>query len=241
MSWCWSASRSRRSARYRPNRWPASRSWTPATTIPQRDGQIEELDTGAITSSGLLQRQLPDAQVVKVFNNIFFKHLASLARPHGAEDRSALPIAGDDAAAKAAVTAFLDSIGYDAVDTGLARRQLAPGARDPRLRHPLRPVLRRDRHPRRCREDPRRRGRRPPLAHRPGQPRVPKPHLPPLQHLLGGSGLRGRSSAAQGTGSTTEPGSSTVMVPMRPTGPKRPPAWHRPRAAVRPRRLAQFR
>ena len=84
----------------------------------QRDGQIEELDTGAITTSGLLQRQLPDAHVVKVFNNIFFKHLASLARPHGAEDRTALPIAGDDAGAKAAVTAFLDSIGYDAVDTG---------------------------------------------------------------------------------------------------------------------------
>ena len=85
---------------------------------PQRDGHIAELDTGALTSSGLLQRYLPDAQVVKVFNNIFFKHLASLPRPHGAEDRSALPIAGDSAAAKAAVTAFLDSIGYDAVDAG---------------------------------------------------------------------------------------------------------------------------
>jgi predicted dinucleotide-binding enzyme len=85
---------------------------------PQRDGQIEDLDNGVITSSGLLQRHLPDAPVVKVFNNIFFKHLASLARPHGAEDRTALPIAGDDAASKAAVTAYLDSIGYDAVDVG---------------------------------------------------------------------------------------------------------------------------
>ena len=85
---------------------------------PGRDGHIEELATGAITSSGLLQRDLPDAHVVKVFNNIFFKHLLSLARPHGAADRSALPIAGDDEQAKAAVTAFLDSIGYDAVDAG---------------------------------------------------------------------------------------------------------------------------
>jgi 8-hydroxy-5-deazaflavin:NADPH oxidoreductase len=85
---------------------------------PQRDGHLEELDTGALTSSGLLQRYLPDAQVVKVFNNITFTHLGSLARPHGAEDRSALPIAGDSPAAKAAVTAYLDSIGYDAVDTG---------------------------------------------------------------------------------------------------------------------------
>ena len=85
---------------------------------PQRDGHIEELDTGVITSSGLLQRYLPESQVVKVFNNIFFKHLRNLARPSGADDRSALPIAGDDPAAKATVTAYLDSIGYDAVDAG---------------------------------------------------------------------------------------------------------------------------
>ena len=83
---------------------------------PQRDGQIEVLDNGALTSSGLLQRHLPGAHVVKVFNNIYFRHLASLARPSGSADRSALPIAGDDAAAKKAVTEYLDSIGYDAVD-----------------------------------------------------------------------------------------------------------------------------
>jgi predicted dinucleotide-binding enzyme len=85
---------------------------------PQRDGHREELDTGSLTSSGLLQRDLPAAHVVKVFNNIYFKHLQSLARPSGAPDRTALPIAGDDPAAKAAVTAYLDSIGYDAVDAG---------------------------------------------------------------------------------------------------------------------------
>jgi predicted dinucleotide-binding enzyme len=55
---------------------------------------------------------------VKAFNNIFFKHLESLSRPAGAPDRSFLPIAGDDPQAKAAVTAFLDSIGYGAVDAG---------------------------------------------------------------------------------------------------------------------------
>src|SRR6266511_1690872 len=48
-------------------------------------------------------------------STLFFKHLASLARP---ADRSALPIAGDDPAAKAAVTRFLDAIGYDTVDAG---------------------------------------------------------------------------------------------------------------------------
>jgi 8-hydroxy-5-deazaflavin:NADPH oxidoreductase len=84
----------------------------------QRDGHISELDNGALTSSGLLQRYLAESHVIKVFNNIVFRHLRRLARPSGAADRSALPIAGDDAAAKAAVTAFLDSIGYDAVDAG---------------------------------------------------------------------------------------------------------------------------
>jgi hypothetical protein len=88
---------------------------------PQRDGQIAELENGSTTSSELLARHLPGAQVVKVFNNIFFKHLASLARPTGAPDRTALPIAGDDAAAKATVTAFLDAIGYDTVDAGALR------------------------------------------------------------------------------------------------------------------------
>jgi predicted dinucleotide-binding enzyme len=84
---------------------------------PERDGHFAELDDDSSTSAELLQR-LTGARVVKVFNNIFFKHLASLARPAGAPDRSALPIAGDDPEAKAAVSAFLDAIGYDAVDAG---------------------------------------------------------------------------------------------------------------------------
>ncbi|MEV4507454.1 NAD(P)-binding domain-containing protein [Dactylosporangium sp. NPDC049525] len=85
---------------------------------PQRDGNYAELDDASVTSSEVLQRHLDGASVVKVFNNIFFKHLGSLTRPTGAGDRTALPIAGDDAAAKATVTEFLDAIGYDTVDVG---------------------------------------------------------------------------------------------------------------------------
>jgi len=85
---------------------------------PQRDGQIAELDSGSLTSSALLQRDLPGTAVVKVFNNIYYRHLLSLARPAGDPSRSFLPIAGDDPAAKSAVAAFLDSIGYGAVDAG---------------------------------------------------------------------------------------------------------------------------
>jgi predicted dinucleotide-binding enzyme len=85
---------------------------------PARDGQIAELDARSLFDSEYLQRHIPGADVVKVFNNIFFRHLHSLARPAGAADRSYLPIAGDSADAKAAVTEFLDSIGYGAIDSG---------------------------------------------------------------------------------------------------------------------------
>jgi predicted dinucleotide-binding enzyme len=85
---------------------------------PERDGHIAELDDASLTSSELLQRLLPDALVVKAFNSIFSKHLRALSRPPRAADRSSLPIAGDSAPAKAAVTAFIESIGYGVVDAG---------------------------------------------------------------------------------------------------------------------------
>jgi predicted dinucleotide-binding enzyme len=85
---------------------------------PQRDGHFAELDGGATTSAELEQRHLGTARLVKVFNNIHFRHLAALARPSGAEDRTALPVATDDAEAAKTVTAFLDAIGYDTVEVG---------------------------------------------------------------------------------------------------------------------------
>ncbi|WP_236796925.1 NADPH-dependent F420 reductase [Amycolatopsis sp. GM8] len=89
-----------------------------ANYYAERDGEIAELGNGTTTSVELLQRRLGTAKVVKGFNNIYFGHLAELPRPAGSPDRSALPIAGDDAEAKQIVTAFLDAIGYDAVDAG---------------------------------------------------------------------------------------------------------------------------
>jgi predicted dinucleotide-binding enzyme len=86
---------------------------------PQRDGRIPALDSRSLTDSEYLLSCVPEAQIVKVFNNIYFRHLLNLARPAGAADRSSLPMAGDGAAAKAAVREFLDSIGYGTVDAGL--------------------------------------------------------------------------------------------------------------------------
>jgi len=87
---------------------------------PQRDGQVAELDSGALTSSGLLARTLPGARVVKAFNTIHFEHLRDRGRPQApAADRLAIPMAGDDPAAKAVLTDLVDQIGFTAVDTGL--------------------------------------------------------------------------------------------------------------------------
>ena len=55
---------------------------------------------------------------MKLFNAIQSGHLATQGVPAGTAGRRALPIAGDDAAAKATVTALTDEIGYDVVDAG---------------------------------------------------------------------------------------------------------------------------
>ncbi|MEO6142854.1 MAG: NADPH-dependent F420 reductase [Dermatophilaceae bacterium] len=85
---------------------------------PQRDGDVAELDDETTTSSELLQAHLPDSKVVKGFNNIHFRHLATLPRATGAPDRSALAIAGDDHEAKKVVSEHLNQIGFDTVDLG---------------------------------------------------------------------------------------------------------------------------
>ncbi|MFC9693581.1 NADPH-dependent F420 reductase [Kribbella sp. NPDC056951] len=85
---------------------------------PSREGRIEELDNETSNVADLLQRHLPESRTVKVFNNIAAINLLNLARPSGAEDRSALPLAGNDADARKTVAELLDQLGWDAVDIG---------------------------------------------------------------------------------------------------------------------------
>ena len=85
---------------------------------PQRDGVMSEVRTDTIATSELVQRHLARSHVVRAINNLDFVRLLTSARPAGAADRSALPIASDDAKAKAVAIEFLDEIGYDAVDMG---------------------------------------------------------------------------------------------------------------------------
>ena len=91
----------------------------------RRDGRIEEIEAGRTTSSELLRRHAPGANVVKAFGTIRWSRLLHDGRPPGSADRIAIPIAGDDPAAKATVASLIDAIGFDAVDAGT----LADGGR----------------------------------------------------------------------------------------------------------------
>ncbi|MBQ1079942.1 NADPH-dependent F420 reductase [Nocardiopsis sp. B62] len=90
--------------------------------IPFRDAATTDELTA--TPSEVLQQHLADAKVVKAFSNIYSGHLRALARLTGAPDRSALPVAGDDPAAKTRAAEFLDRIGWDAVDAGPLSRSV---------------------------------------------------------------------------------------------------------------------
>jgi len=85
---------------------------------PERDGHFAELDDESTTTAEMLQAHLPESSVVKAFNNIYFPHLANLARPAGSDERSVLAIAGDDTTAKQSVEEFIAAIGFDTVDVG---------------------------------------------------------------------------------------------------------------------------
>ncbi|MGI8985065.1 MAG: NADPH-dependent F420 reductase [Acidimicrobiales bacterium] len=90
-----------------------------------RDGTFPELAGGAVSPSELLASALPGATVVKAFNTIHFRHLVDHAKPAGTPGRRAIPIAGDDAGAKATVGGLMDEVGFDAYDAG----PLAAGGR----------------------------------------------------------------------------------------------------------------
>jgi len=84
----------------------------------ERDGHFPGIDAGETSDSELLAAHLPTSKVVKAFNAIYYVDLGEQGVPAGTEGRRALPIAGDDAGAKQAVTDLIDSFGFDVVDAG---------------------------------------------------------------------------------------------------------------------------
>src|SRR5258708_1025572 len=82
----------------------------------QRDGRIDGIESG-LTESRWVERQL-GRPVIKAFNNIYASHLLERGKPAGTKGRIALPVAGDDAQAKAVVMRLVEELGFDAIDAG---------------------------------------------------------------------------------------------------------------------------
>lgn len=86
---------------------------------PDRDGQIEVLDSDEKTSSELLAEHLTGARIVKAFNTIWFEHLKTLGNKDlPLENRRVIFVAGDDKDAKKTVSNLIEEIGFAAYDTG---------------------------------------------------------------------------------------------------------------------------
>ena len=73
---------------------------------PARDGAHPELEGGGETTSGLLQKALAKAIVVKAFNSVLAPHLAKGGAAPADGARHALPTASDDADAAALVAGW---------------------------------------------------------------------------------------------------------------------------------------
>jgi predicted dinucleotide-binding enzyme len=82
-----------------------------------RDGAAAEEVARVDRGSGRWTAQhLPGAHVVKAFNTVYFKTLATAA--HRAGDRVGIPVAGDDAAALAAAAQLVREAGFEPVVVG---------------------------------------------------------------------------------------------------------------------------
>jgi 8-hydroxy-5-deazaflavin:NADPH oxidoreductase len=86
--------------------------------FPKRDGHIVEIDDGAITVPGVLQRHLPASRVVRAFSMLDAADMSGDGHPEGDPRRRAIAIAGDDGAAKMLAAKLIDEFGFDVVDLG---------------------------------------------------------------------------------------------------------------------------
>ena len=89
------------------------------------DGERPDLTDPSVSTSELVQRDLPASRVVKAFNHMGYHHLDEGPRPAGAADRRAIAIAADDQDAASEVARFVDSIGFEPVLAGSLHDSIA--------------------------------------------------------------------------------------------------------------------
>lgn len=95
---------------------------------PARDGHIGEVEAGkpeTVWASEQVGRPL-----IKAWNALLWQTLANSAAEPGTAGRIAIPVAGDDAAAKDVAMELVDTTGFDTVDAGTLAQswRFQPGA-----------------------------------------------------------------------------------------------------------------
>lgn len=83
---------------------------------PSRDGRINAIEAGQVESAWVAEHLGRPA--VKAFNNIYCQSLLENGKPAGTPGRTALPVAGDEPAARQKVMRLVDELGFDPVDAG---------------------------------------------------------------------------------------------------------------------------
>lgn len=83
----------------------------------ERDGRIDAIEDDGLTESRWTERRIGHP-VIKAFNGTYAQDILDRPRPAGDPERLALPVAGDDAAAKEKVRLLIDELGFDTVDAG---------------------------------------------------------------------------------------------------------------------------
>ncbi|MEV5235677.1 NAD(P)-binding domain-containing protein [Streptomyces pseudogriseolus] len=82
-----------------------------------RDGRIAGIEDEGVTESRWTESRIGHP-VVKAFNGTYAQDLLDRHRPKGDPERMALPVAGDDEAAKRKVRDLIEELGFDTVDAG---------------------------------------------------------------------------------------------------------------------------
>ncbi|WKU43353.1 NAD(P)-binding domain-containing protein [Streptomyces sp. VNUA116] len=82
----------------------------------ERDGRITAIEAG-LPESRWTEQQLGHP-VVKAFNGTYAQDILERPLPAGHPERIAVPVAGDDEAAKETVRRLIDELGFDTVDAG---------------------------------------------------------------------------------------------------------------------------
>ncbi|MGW5370624.1 NADPH-dependent F420 reductase [Streptomyces sp. NPDC004009] len=83
----------------------------------ERDGRIAGIEDEGLTESRWTEQHLGHP-VIKAFNGTYAQDILDRPRPAGDPERMALPVAGDDEAAKRTVRDLIDELGFDTVDAG---------------------------------------------------------------------------------------------------------------------------